>query len=63
MFPGENSLTLEEYMHKHCHQTSDGAASITEDSEETQTSSVTYRADKELDLAGGESSTDIIFVY
>ena len=58
VFPGENSLTLEEYMHKHCHQTTDGAALVTADSEEEQTSSVTDGADKEPGLAQGQSSTD-----
>jgi len=54
VFPGENSLTLEEYMRQYCEQTSNdvaGTCRVSEQSEERPTSAKT---DPELSVALGE---------
>ena len=64
MFPGENSLTLEEYMQQYCHRAPDHFMSTTRVSEDTNESSVTDKTEKEF-VGGGElsSSKTQNFVY
>lgn len=57
VFPGEDSLTLQEYMLQYCQRASDDVAGTCRVSEQTEETSVTEKTDKELAVAGDEESS------
>ena len=54
MFPGEDSLTLEEYMRQYCQQTSTNVAATCRVSEQTEEKPTSDKTDPELTVAVGE---------